>query len=75
MAYILISFFNLIIGLLSLFPSHTIDVDLTPLTDFLPFLNYFIPFYLISPIILTWMGLLIGMAAVLIGKGFIVRHF
>lgn len=75
MAHLLISFFNLIIGFLSMFPTDSLDIDLQPIVSFLPFLNYYVPFYLVAPILMKWLGLLVGLTAVVIGKGFVIRHF
>lgn len=74
MLYIFTRLINLIIGLLNKLPMQEVTIDLSPLTDFLPFLNYFIPFYIIVPIIKVWFASLVGIFVVSKSIGFFKKH-
>lgn len=74
MLYLIISLVNLIIGVLSNLPKQEITVDLSVFTDYLGFINYFIPFYLIYPLFLAWMGFIAFCVTSMSVWGIIRRH-
>ena len=74
MLYLIMSLVNIVIGVLSYLPKQEISVDLSVFNDYLGFINYFIPFYLIYPIFLAWMGFIAVCVTSMNVWGIIRRH-
>ncbi len=72
---IFITIANFIIGIFSSLPTHEIDIDLSSFDSFLGQLNYFVPFYLIAPIIKVWFGFIAVIIAIISVWGYIKRNF
>lgn len=66
---------NFAIGTMAKLPTHNVQVDTQALADFAPIINYFIPFYLIAPVISVWLGFMGVTMAIMAIWGFIKRNF
>lgn len=74
MIYVFASLINILIGVLNLLPTQDITVDLSSLTEYMGIINYFIPIYLIYPILLAWSGFIALYMVSTATWGFFKRH-
>lgn len=66
---------NFAIGVIAQLPNQEVQINTQALADFAPIVNYFIPFYLIAPVLSVWLGFMGITMAIMAIWGFIKRNF